>query len=198
MPFLLDHRTELIAFVLGVANIVLLVRRSLWNYPFALAMVSLYAFVFFETKLYSDALLQGFFFVVNLWGWWLWSQAGREEGEIRVLVMSSAARMRWIAVMAAATLLWGTAMHHWTDAAFPYWDASVAIPSVAAQILLSRRFFENWWLWIAVDILAIGLYAAKGLWLTTVLYVIFLGLAIWGLADWRRVRRALSRLPSAA
>ena len=63
------NELEWVAAALGVVNVTLVVRRSIWNYPFALAMVSLYFFVFFEAKLYSDALLQIFFFAVNLYGW---------------------------------------------------------------------------------------------------------------------------------
>jgi nicotinamide mononucleotide transporter len=90
-----------------------------------------------------------------------------------------------------AIALWGWGMHRFTDAAFPWWDASVAILSVAAQILMSRRLLENWVLWIAVDLLAIGLYAAKGLQATAWLYAIFLVLAIWGLIDWRGAERRM-------
>ena len=87
-------------------------------------------------------------------------------------------------------------MHRFTDASFPWADATLAITSVAAQILLSRRAIENWWLWIAVDIGSVGLYAAKGLWLTMLLYAIFLGLAIWGLIDWRAAERRQGSAPA--
>ena len=80
-------------------------------------------------------------------------------------------------------------MHRFTDAALPYLDASVAVLSVTAQILLARRYLENWALWVVVNLLSIGLYAARELWLTLILYVIFLGLATWGLVEWQRVRR---------
>ena len=184
--FLLTNRLELIAFLLGVANVALVVRRSIWNYPFGLAMVTLYAVVFFQTRLYSDALLQLFFFVVNGYGWVLWRRAAAAEGAITVLLLSGAARARWLLAGAALTVGWGYAMHRLTDASYPYWDAAVAIPSVIAQILLSRRFLENWVLWIAVDLLAVPLYAAKALWLTASLYGVFLVLASWGLVSWWR------------
>ena len=83
-------------------------------------------------------------------------------------------------------------MHRYTDAAFPWWDAGVAMLSVAAQILMSRRAIENWVLWITVDGIAIGLYAAKDLWLTALLYMIFLALSVWGLMDWRRAEQRQS------
>jgi len=181
---------EIAAFVLGVVNLVLLVRRSIWNYPFALAMVALYAQVFFTAKLYSDALLQLFFFVVNVYGWWQWSRSRAREGDIRVALMSHGARIGWAAGCVVAIIAWGWLMHRFTDASYPWWDAGVAIVSIAAQIMLAKRWLENWVLWIGVDLVSIGLYAAKGLWLTMLLYAIFLGLAIWGLIDWRNTRRA--------
>lgn len=188
--FLLANRLELIAFLLGVANVALVVRRSMWNYPFGLAMVTLYAVVFFRTRLYSDALLQLFFFVVNVYGWLLWRRAAASEGAIRVLLLSGRARAGWLLAGAGLTVGWGYAMHRLTDASFPFWDAAVAIPSVIAQLLLSRRLVENWVIWIGVDLLAIPLYAAKELWLTAILYGVFLVLASWGLASWWRARPA--------
>lgn len=181
---------EAVAALLGLVNVWLVVRRSVWNYPFGLIMVTLYARIFFDAKLYSDALLQIFFFAVQLYGWWNWSRSRAESGEVRVLRLGPRQRLAWGASCAAAVLAWGAAMHSWTDASYPWWDAGVAIPSVAAQILLSRRFIENWWLWILVDLLAIGLYAAKDLWLTAGLYAVFLGLATWGLLAWRRAGAA--------
>lgn len=178
---------EIAAFALGVANVTLLVRRSLWNYPVGLAMVTLYAWVFLTAKLYSDALLQLFFFAVQLYGWLNWARNKAQAGEVRVVRLGLVERSLWAAGIIAATLGWGWAMHRFTDAALPWWDAAVAMTSVAAQVLLSRRAIENWWLWIAVDAMAIGLYATKDLWLTAVLYVIFLVLSAWGLINWRRV-----------
>jgi len=180
---------EIAAFVLGLANVTLLVRRSIWNYPFALAMVTLYAWVFREQKLYSDMLLQGFFFAVNLYGWWYWARSLEAEGDIVVERMTPLARGAWLAGCAAAAIGWGWLMHLHTDAAYPWWDAAVAMMSVVAQILQSRRRIENWAMWIAVDVVAIGLYGARGLWLTAVLYLIFLLLSVWGLIDWRRAER---------
>jgi nicotinamide mononucleotide transporter len=177
---------EIVAFVLGVINVTLVVRRSLWNYPFGLAMVALYAWVFFGAKLYSDAILQGFFFVVQIYGWANWARSRADAGAVQVVRLGGRERAAWLAGIVVATLAWGWTMDRFTDAALPWWDASVAIASVAAQLLMSRRAIETWVLWIAVDVLAIGLYATKDLWLTALLYVIFLALSIWGLVDWRR------------
>lgn len=177
---------ESLAAGLGVINVILVVRRSIWNFPFALAMVALYFFVFFEAKLYSDALLQIFFFVINGFGWWAWSRAPVVDDGVEVEGMGNVARINWLVGTAAASLVWGWGMATYTDAAAPFLDATVAGFSIAAQVLQSLRRFEAWILWVAVDILAIGLYASRGLIVTSGLYSLFLILAVAGLVAWYR------------
>ncbi len=184
---------EWVAAGLGVINVGLLVRRSIWNYPFALAMVSLYFFVFYEAKLYSDMLLQVFFLAINLYGWWNWVNAKRATGEVRVGLLTLQARLAWAAGTVAASLTWGWAMHRFTDAAYPFIDAFVAGASISAQILLARRKLENWPVWILVDVVAIGLYWGRGLQWTSGLYFLLLLLSIAGYIDWRRKLLAQGR-----
>lgn len=181
---------ELLAAALILANVALVARRSVWNYAFAIAGVILYAWIFREAKLYSDMALQGFFLVVNVYGWRHWSRSLAAVGEVRVGRLTHPARLAWLGAIAAATFGWGWAMHRFTDAALPFVDAGIAMASIAAQILLSRQRIENWWLWIAVDLVAIGVYASRGLTATALLYVLLLGISIWGLRDWHRAERA--------
>jgi nicotinamide mononucleotide transporter len=178
--------TEIIAAVLGVANVALLVRRSIWNYPFGLVMVALYGWVFFEARLYSDAALQVFFFVVQIYGWWVWYHALDAGGLVRVETLSNSARLVWVAVIAIATAGEGWYLAHYTSDAAPWMDANTTAMSVVAQYLLSVRKIENWILWIITDVVQIGLYFWKGLYPTTGLYVIFLVLSAFGLFEWLR------------
>ncbi|CAN5316670.1 nicotinamide riboside transporter PnuC [soil metagenome] len=180
---------EGIAVALGLANIVLLVRRSVWNYPFGIAMVSLYALIFFEARLYSDVLLQGFFLILNLYGWWHWHGTGQGQ-EVPVRWLSRPGRVVAVSMAIAASAGWGSMMARYTDAAAPHWDATVAMLSVLSQFLLAKRFIENWIGWVVVDVLAVGLYWSRGLHLTAGLYGVFLILSIVGLRQWTRARRA--------
>ncbi|MFC0204562.1 nicotinamide riboside transporter PnuC [Novosphingobium soli] len=175
---------EWIAAGLGLANIALLVRRSVWNYPFGMAMVALYAFVFFEAKLYGEAGLQLFFFAAQAWGWVLWVRAGGAESTVPVRSLDNRSRLVWAAATAALALNLGWVMHRFTDAAMPYADSAIAGASIAAQILLAFRRIENWVLWIAIDLASIAVYVAKDLWPTAALYVVFLGMSVLGLREW--------------
>ncbi|TZG29596.1 nicotinamide riboside transporter PnuC [Sphingomonas montanisoli] len=180
------NATETIAALLGTANVALVARRSVWNYPFALAMVSLFGVIFFKEKLYSDALLQLFFFVINIYGWIVWHRAEGEAGEVVTRSMPARLRFGWLAITLVAAVIWSGAMAHYTDAALPWIDGPIAMTSIVAQILLSRRYWENWILWIVVDIASIGMYWVKDLHVTAALYTLFLGLSVWGLVGWRR------------
>jgi nicotinamide mononucleotide transporter len=175
---------EWIAAALGLATVALVVTRSMWNYPFAIAMVSLYFFVFWEARLYSDALLQIFFLAINLYGWANWLRSKHQAGEVLVGVMRWSERFVWLAVTAAASVAWGWVMMTYTDAAAPVWDALIAGGSVAAQILQARRRVECWLLWIAVDLIAIPLYWTRDLHATSALYVVFLLMSVAGLIGW--------------
>ncbi len=180
---------EIVAVVLGMANIGLLVRRSIWNYPFGMAMVALYFVIFGEARLYGEAGLQVFFFVMQGWGWWLWARAGGLTHMVEVTWMGARARAAALVLVAGSSLGIGWAMARWTDAALPYADAAIAGASVVAQVLLALRRVENWALWIAIDVLSIGVYLHRELYLTAGLYMVFLGFATAGLVEWARAAR---------
>jgi nicotinamide mononucleotide transporter len=177
---------EIIAAILSLIAILLVVKRSMWNYPFGIAGVILYVQVFFAAKLYSDALLQIYFVILQLYGWWNWTQHRDSVGLAIVGRLEARGRRQAVLGVALITLALGFGMSRYTDAALPWWDAAIAGLSVVAQILQSLRKLENWWLWIATNIIAIGVYFTKALYPTTILYIILLGLAIVGLQTWRK------------
>ncbi len=190
----LEANLEYIAAALGLANIVLLVLRSIWNYPFGLVMVVLYGFVYFEQRFYSDAWLQLFFFVVQIYGWWNWYQARGGDGLIRVELMSFAERAVWSVLLVTASIGEGWYLAHYTTDSAPWLDAPTTVISVVAQILLSLRKIENWILWIVADVVQIGLYYWKGLYPTTGLYVVFLVMSAVGIVQWWRQLKAQEAL----
>ncbi|HSF12461.1 MAG TPA: nicotinamide riboside transporter PnuC [Erythrobacter sp.] len=181
---------EIIAVALGLANIGLLVRRSIWNYPFGMAMVALYFVIFNEARLYGEAWLQVFFFAAQGWGWWLWARAGGHAQMVAVRWMSRRSQTASLVLVAASSIGIGWAMARYTNAALPYADATIAGASVVAQILLALRRVENWALWIAIDVLSIGVYMDRELYLTAGLYVAFLVLATAGLIAWSKAARS--------
>ncbi len=176
---------EAIAALFGLVNIILIVRRSVWNFPAALIMVSLTGAVLWDARLYSDAGLQIFFFIVNLLGWVLWHRHKGAQGEVKIDRLGFSGQLAWVAMALSFIWGWGRFMATHSNASFPFWDASIAVLSICAQIMMTRRYINNWHWWIVINILSIGLYWQKQLYWFTGLYVVFLGMAIWGLVAWR-------------
>ncbi len=177
---------EVFATGFGLACVWLTVRQNIWCWPTGLVMVCLYAWIFFHARLYSDMGLQVIYVFMQIYGWRNWLRGGPKEDVLPVSQLSAAERFGWLAVAAASTATLGMAMRKFTNADVPFWDASTTVMSLIAQYLLARKALENWLFWIAVDVLSIGIYAYKGLYLTTGLYAVFLGLAIMGWFEWRR------------
>jgi nicotinamide mononucleotide transporter len=178
---------ELIAFVLALWMVVANMRVQLIAWPLAIASSAAYLVLFAHSKLYGEAGLQIMFIAVAAWGWWQW-RFGRQADGTALQVRWLDARTRWI--VAAATLaLWpllGALLQRFTDSDVPYWDALPTAGSVAGQWLLGRQYVENWPVWVAVNVVSVGLFAFKGLWLTVVLYALFTLLALVGWRAWQR------------
>ena len=184
--YLAAHWTELLGAALGLIQIWLLVRRSIWNFPVAMAMVTLIGITLFEARLYSECGLQGFFFVVNAIGWVQWNRVTDDADTVPVSWMDNRSRALWALVTAALSLSLGWIMHRFTNAALPFADSAVTGASIAAQLLLNGRRIENWVLWVAIDVVSIGLYLYRDLYFLAVLYVAFLIISIIGLKEWTR------------
>src|SRR5258706_10785156 len=111
------------AALLGVINVTLLVRRSIWNYPFGIMSVGLYGYVFYGVKLYSDAILQIYFFSMQFYGWWNWVHGRHDDGLARVETMSPQQRTTWAAATIAIALAMGGVFRTYTNSAAPWMDA---------------------------------------------------------------------------
>lgn len=177
---------EWIAATLGLVCVALAVRRNLWTYAFGVASTGLLAVVVFDARLYSQALLQLFFVAINAYGFVNWRRAKAQAGAVIVERMTRGEVASWFVAFVLATAVWGLAMARLTDAAQPVGDAAIAVASIVAQLLMARRRFENWVIWIAVDVASIPLFLAQGLVVVAGLYLVYLALAVWGLIDWRR------------
>jgi nicotinamide mononucleotide transporter len=182
---------EMLAFVLSLAMVVCNIRVNLMAWPLAIAASSMYFVLFWDSRLYGEAGLQIVFAVVAGWGWWQWRHGHTAEGSaLRVRHLSGRARLGLLAAVLVAWPLLGSFLRQATDTDVPWWDALPTAGSLAGQWLLGRKYVENWPVWVAVNAVSIGLFAWKGLWLTVVLYALFLLMALWGWRAWQRLAAA--------
>jgi nicotinamide mononucleotide transporter len=188
---------EAFAVLASLCSVWLSVRRHILTWPTGILGVSAYFVVFLRERLYADMGLQVLFLVQCSYGWWAWRRIEqRAEPPIRVL----SARRRAGLVVGVVAAAWGvgTLLARYTDAAAPYWDAAASVLSITANQLLARRLLENWVLWIVADVLYIGIFTWKGLYLSAGLYALFLAMVVAGLRRWTREYAAAGGAPAAA
>jgi nicotinamide mononucleotide transporter len=189
---------ELIAVALGIASVTLTIYQNIWCWPVGLAMVSIYIYIFFGAKLYSDAGLHAVYVVLQLYGWHQWLRGGPRDQGLPVTRLRPSRFLLWAGVGLVGTAALGTLMHRLTDAVLPYWDAATTSLSLVAQWLMARKVLESWVFWLVVDVMAVGIYTRKQLYPTAVLYLIFLALATWGLFAWLKSYRPRPTAPATA
>jgi nicotinamide mononucleotide transporter len=181
---------EIAAFVLSIWMVACNMRVDALAWPLAIIASLLYAGLFAASKLYGEASLQIFFAVIALWGWWQWLRGrGGDGGALVVHRMTR--RVAWSALLAtlAGWPLLAALLARFTDSDVPFLDALPTVASITGQVALGRKLIENWPIWIAVNLISIALFAYKSLWLTVLLYAVFVVLSVLGWRAWARLER---------
>lgn len=179
---------EVVAFLCSLACVYCNIHR--WIIAWALTIVAsaLYAWLFFASKLYGDGALQFVFIAMAVWGWWQWAFA-RDAVHAGKLTVSHLRRryIPWLLVLWIS--LWagiGLFLDRATDTDVPWWDAFPTSGSLVATWLLARKHIENWPIWIVVNVVAVTLFVYKSLYLTALLYAVFIVMAVLGWREWSR------------
>ena len=175
-------------FVTGGICVWLVVREHMWNWPVGLANNVFFFALFFHGRLFADMGLQVVYFGLGLYGWLNWLFGGENHS---VLKVSRTTRIEWLALLGAIPLCTFGLREILiaVNGAAPFWDSLTTVLSLAAQYLLCRKRFENWFFWIAADVIYIPLYLSRHLPLTGVLYAVFLTMCLVGVREWNRSMR---------
>ena len=176
---------ELVAVVFGIISVFLSVREHIWSWPTAIVNVSLFFLLFYRSGLYSDMGLQVVYFCLSVYGWYEWLYGGQGRTTLRV---TRTPRKVWTILAAIAIVVWATLgriTSRLPGAALPYVDAATTTTSLIAQWMMTRKLLENWTLWVLVDMVYIGMFLYKGLYLTAINYGVYLVLAVMGHFAWK-------------
>ncbi|GAL85724.1 nicotinamide mononucleotide transporter [Sporocytophaga myxococcoides] len=176
---------EIIATIFGVICVWLTIKQHIACWPIGLVQVVLYISVFYQAKLYADMVLHVIYVLLSIYGWYHWSESNINK-ESSGITLCGKFTYIYGALCLALTLILGFTFTLYTDASLTYPDSFIMSSSLIAQWLMSRKKLESWILWIHTDIVAIYVYWYKELYWTTGLYLLFLFMAISGLAEWRK------------
>ncbi|MEW6265443.1 MAG: nicotinamide riboside transporter PnuC [Thermodesulfobacteriota bacterium] len=177
---------EITATIFGFICVWLTLKENIWCWPTGLVQVTLYVYVFFQARLYSDMGLHVIYILMQFYGWYNWLHGGRNKGRLTIARLSTTAAAFWAVTAVLGTAALGTVMSRHTDADLPYWDAAQTVLSLIAQWLMAKKVLESWLIWITVDVICVGLYTVKRLYPTAGLYATFLVMATAGFLAWKR------------
>lgn len=177
--------TEMLGFATGALSVLLFVRQRVSAWPVGIANSIFWLVLFWQSKLYFDSGLQAIYIVLGLLGWYWWLHGRSADADFPVTRTSRGEAKALLSVAAIATAALWLGQARWTDGSLPFWDASTTVVSLLAQYMLMKKLFENWWLWIAVDVAYVGMYASQNLYLTAALQPLFILLCVQGIREWR-------------
>lgn len=213
---------EAVGTVAGLLCIWLASLEKIVNYLFGLINVTLFAIIFFQIQLYASLLLQLFFFAANLYGWYAWSrQTSQNEAELQIRWLPLPKALSWLAACVVAIALMtlyidpvfavltqvavnvmqgmgmNVVMPTLQPDAFPFWDSSMMVLSIAAMVLMTRKYVENWLLWVIINVISVAIFALQGVYAMALEYLILTFIALNGSRMWmnsarERGSRALS------
>lgn len=183
---------ELIGTLFGLLSVYFASRANIINWATGIINELFLFILFFQVQLYADMFLQVYFFVVTLYGWYNWKQKPKQnsitstESKTKIWLASAIIVGTIIAGFLFANIHLYLPQYFKTEAAFPYVDSFVMVLSIIATVLLAQKKIETWYLWIVVDIVCVFLFFKKGIAFLALEYLVFLGLATYGLLNWKK------------
>ncbi|MFC2186912.1 nicotinamide riboside transporter PnuC [Peijinzhouia sedimentorum] len=155
-------------------------------FPTGIISVLIYVYICFGAKLYADVGINAYYFIMSIYGWYLWSRKDSNNNFLPITTNSTKEWIISIATLIGSFILIAYSLINFTDSDVPYWDALTTSMAFVAMLLMAKKKIENWIAWIFTNLLSIPLYFYKGLMLTSFQFLIFLILAIMGFTRWRR------------
>ncbi len=197
---------ELIGTISGLDCVYLNAKENVLSVPFVIVNIIFFFFLFYQSQFYSDMYLQIYFLVMSIYGWWMWTHPVKnnkdKKNELKVTDLSKKNLIIILSLSAATIIINGFLMtkihivlpeYFPEPAAYPFGDAFTSVLSIVATVLLARKKRESWLMWIVVDVVAVVLYFLRELYLTSVLYIIFGFIAVFGYINWTKIIKGYNR-----
>lgn len=182
----MQQTSEIIATITGLLGVWLTSRQHIACWPVALVSIVFSLFVFYSERLYQDAILQIFYLVMTLYGWYNWLYGGKNHSRLEVSRMARSTLMAYLAGGGLAMAASGYWFAQNTDAILPYWDAISLVGGIIGTVWMARKWIEHWLLWIVIDAICTGIYFSRNLYFFTFQYAVFTLLAFYGWHAWNK------------
>ena len=176
---------ELAAAALAVAYLLLAIRQRVSCWIAAFVSSCMYVWVLFGAHLYMESVLNVFYAAMAVYGFWQW-QHGRGGAALIVTRWPIARHLGALLGVTALSVVSSFFLRRFTPAAWPFADSMVTWSSVFATFLVARKVYENWHWWLVIDSVSLCLYFTRRLYVTMLLFALYLILIVIGMREWRR------------
>ncbi len=177
---------EGVVFAFGVFSVWFEKQENILVFPVGMVSVLLSVYVCFTVHLYADMGINAYYFLISIYGWYNWS---RKKGDEKILVVSYnnlTENIRGLLLTVSVLAVLYLVLSNYTNSDVPFWDGLTTAFFITAMWLVAKKKIENWYYWIAGNVISVPLYFNKELMLLSLQYLIFLGLAVAGLIVWRK------------
>ena len=190
MDFLIAHWLDIVTTVLGLAYILLEYKASVWMWAVGFAMQALGIVLYYQKGLYADCGMEFYYLAMTVYGWWKWIRKSPVRGDLQITRFPKRLVFPWLVIIA---VIWG--IIYWllvtfTNSNVPLADSFTTALSIIGIWALAHKYLEQWFIWIAVDVVTCGLYFYKDIPFKASLYGLYVVIAVFGYMKWRRMMQA--------
>ena len=183
-----DIFLEIVAVVMGLASVYFAKKDHLWVYPTGMISTAIYVYLLVQAGLVGDVLINAYYFIMSVYGWFFWTQ--KKEGITVHAIASINRRETLMSVFLFIGSIVGVGLLYVFFDKANDWTAPVDTLTTAlffvGMWLMARRKIQHWIFWIIGDVISVPLYLVKGLGLTSLQYIIFTLIAIFGYREWKK------------
>ena len=189
MDFIIAHWLDITTTILGLAYILLEYRASLWMWAVGFVMQALGIVLYYQKGLYADCGMEFYYLSMTVYGWWRWVAKSQKSAtkDITHLPLKQGLGMGLLALFLWATIYW--MLVTFTNSNVPLADSFTTALSIVGIWALAHKYLEQWFIWIAVDVITSVLYFYKDIPFKASLYALYVVIAVFGYFKWRRLMR---------
>ena len=183
---------QIVGVALGLLYLWLEYKANIWLWVIGLIMPVVHGTLYFRSGLYADFSMQLYYIAAGVYGLIVWSRGAKKKDQKRELAISATPLAVWVAIAGVYVLLHAAIylfLVSFTDSTVPFWDSLTTALCIVAYWMLSRKYVEQWLVWLVVDVITVGLYLYKNIPLTAGLYALYSVLAVAGYLHWRRMMK---------
>ena len=190
MEFLANHWLDIVTTVLGLAYILLEYKASVWMWLVGFMMQALGIVLYYQKGLYADCGMEFYYLVMTVYGYWRWIHGSKENKELKITHFPKKMILPWLAIIAAVWLVIYLLLINFTNSTVPVADSFTTALSIIGIWALAHKYLEQWFIWIAVDVVTCALYFYKDIPFKASLYALYVIIAIFGYRKWLKMMNA--------